>query len=322
MLSWDDAQQFMTDMAGGDTGNTAVRILNRGANVGYKKVLSGLGRDVTEVTQVSVARAPSNPLVKANRVYQSPPNYLFMKQITLTVGGQEYPLREEPSEVKWREYTQTLQQGRPERYFIRRRFGYSGATIEFDKIPPQAGSIDTNEYVFEMVYESTDKSLSVDRYATGTVSLTGGSSPSASIAGVGTTWTDKMIGRYFRCTDEGSDGMWYKVTNIDSPTLLQIENYWEGLTLPAVNYEICELFALPEDIDTLPCYWGLADYFAFKQSEKKELKYRALFERGMAQAKLTYGTKSRDNLVYSDQQSSGGFGSNYPDHFPQGGISS
>lgn len=318
MLTWDDAQTMMKDLAGDSSAN-ALTILKRGANVGYKKILHQLGRDVTELTQTALTRAPSSPLVKSNRVYQCPPDYHIMKALTITIGSTKWPIYEEPSDVKWQERTTILQTGRPVRYFIRRRFGYSGAVIELDPIP------DAAEYTLEMTYEATAKDLSADRYSTGNVNLTGGATPSASVAGGSSApvWAQKMTGRYFRSTDDNSDGMWYKITNVASPTALTLENVWEGNTLSNAAYEICELFALPEDIHELPCLYGLHHYWQHRQKRVNAIDYEKRFKIGLAEARITYGTKSRDNNVTQDQYSAGGgMGTDYPAHFPQSGISS
>lgn len=317
MLTWDDGQSLMQDLAG-DTSPGALTILKRGANIGYKKVLHQLGRDVTELTQTATTRAPSATLVRSDRVYQLPPDYHMMKAMTITIGSTKYPLYEEPSDVKWQERTTILQTGQPYKYFIRRRFGYSGATFELDPIPAAAG------YTLEITYEATAKDLSANRYNTGNVNLTGGASPSATVTGgsIAPVWSQKMIGRYFRSTDDNSDGMWYKLTNVASVTSLTLENVWEGNTLANAAYEICELFALPEDIHDLPCMYGLHHYWSHRQKRVNALDYEKRFKIGIAEARITYGTKSRDNGVQQDMAGGSGGGTNYPTWFPDSGVSS
>jgi hypothetical protein len=320
MLTWDDAQSLMQDLAGDSSPGTTA-ILKRGANIGYKKVLHQLGRDVTEITQSTATRAPSNPVVKSDRVYQMPPDYHIMKTLTITVGGTKYPIFEEPSDIKWQQRTNILQTGCPTKFFIRRRFGYSGATIELDPIPETAGSLATGNYVMEMTYEATARDLSADRYSTGTVATTGGSTPSATVTGSSTTWTSQMVGRYFRRTDDGSDGMWYKITNVANNTSLTLENVWEGSTDTGKAYEICDLFALPEDIHDLPCMWGLHHYWLHRGKRVNAIDYEKRFKIGIAEARITYGTKSRDNNVQQDQSSGSSGSTDYPSWFPEGGVS-
>lgn len=316
MLTWDDGQTFMQDLAG-DSSAGALTILKRGANIGYKKVLHQLGRDVTELTQTATTRAPSATLVRSDRVYQCPPDYHIMKTLTITIGGTKYPIYEEPSDIKWQERTTILQTGRPYKYFIRRRFGLSGAVLELNPIPDAAG------YTLEMTYEATAKDLSADRYSTGNINLTGGTTPSANVAGGSSApvWSQKMIGRYLRSTDDNSDGLWYKITNVSSPIALTLENVWEGNTISNVAYEICELFALPEDIHELPCLYGLSHYWAHRQKRVNKLDYLKQFTVGLVEARITYGTKSRDNNVQQDERSNVNGSTNYPDWFPQSGVS-
>lgn len=310
MLIYDDALQLMKDLAS-DTTSASATIMTRGMNVGYKRILADLGRPVTEKTQTATTRAPSSPLVASNREYQMPPDFLFMKSLTITISGQKYVLQEEESQELWEYTTTELRTGIPSRFFIRSRFGYSGATVLLDPIPAASG------YTLEMVYEATDKDLGTAKYTTGTVTTT---ADSESVAGSGTSWTTKMIGRYFQNTDEGSDGLWYRIVNVTSTTALTLENVYEGTTQAGVNYQVAEIFALPEEMHELPCYYGLAHYFAFKQNAKQEAKYITLFEKGLAAGKLRWATKSRGSVIRSKGATP--FGNDYPRFFPNSGASS
>lgn len=315
MLIWDDtddksAQKLMQDLAG-DASTNALNILKRGANIGYKIIMAELGRDITEKTQTATTRAPSNPVVKSDRDYQTPPDFLFMKSLTLTIGGIKYSIQEEESQELWDLRTSELRTGIPELFFIKRRWGFSGDIIQLHPIPSAASN------TLEMIYEAGDKDLSQNKYTAGTVTFTNGS---ASVAGVGTTWTSKMLGRYIQGTAEGSDGLWYRIVNVTSSTALTLENVYEGATLAGTTYQIAEIFSLPEELHELPCFYGLFHYFEHRQKPKQAADYFKLFTNGLLAAKIRYGTKSRGNIIRPKNQH--GFMTSYPGYFPSSGVSS
>lgn len=283
MISWDEAQTICQDLSS-DTTASSLTQFKLYLNTGYKFVLAQLGRPVIERTQTAVT-------VASQQYYQLAIDYLFLKSVTITVGGIAYPIIEEQSQDNWNILNATTNQTSdiPTRFFLRPSFGVSGAEIGFWPIPASASNTIT------LVYEATDKSLSQSAYTTGTVTAT---NASATIAGAGgPSYTSNMIGRYFRITDSSGDGMTYRITGVPTSTSLTLENYYQGATTSGAAYEVIEMFNLPEELQILPCYFSLAHYFMIKKDDSTTQSYWQLFYDQLKLGMRRWGTKSRSSLV-------------------------
>lgn len=300
MLVWDDARTYMRREAQIGTSDTeGVTFLNMMANQGYKIVLAVLGRQLTEKVKTATS-------VASQRGYQMPPDCAWVKNVSVLVGTTKYPIQEVQSEQAWDAYTQNDYTGIPQRFFYRPRFGIGGGVLELDPIPG------ASTYTIRLTIEATDKDLSQDAYTTGTVTLTNGS---ATVTGAGTTFTSDMVGRIFQNTTTGADRLWYRIKTFTSTTSLTLENVYEGATAGTQTYKISEIFNVPEDIQLLPCYFALWQWFESKKDTTQSLKYKRFWDEGLRQAKATHGTKTRDQVVHYDTFASP-FIPAMPDYFP------
>lgn len=307
MISWDDAQQICKDLSTDPTSDT-LTFFKRMMNVGYKYIFADLGRPVTEKTQTAST-------VASQQGYQMPPDFLFMKSLTVTVGGQTYVVQEEESQEMWDYLNQSAQTSDvPMSYFIRPRFGHSGAEILLYPTPASTGN------TLKAVYEAMDKDLSQDKYVTGNANVT---NDSATVVGGSSApvWIAAMVDRYFKVTDAVGDNLWYRIIARNGATSITLENVWEGATGTNLGYEIVEMFMLPEEMQILPCYYALHHYFGAKKDEKQEQKYLALFNQGIQQGKNRHATKSRSDIIRGKSWLSR-MGNAYPSNFPVGGINS
>lgn len=300
MIIWDDAIQTCRDMSGGDLNNDT--FFKRLMNVGYKLCLAEFGSAQEEMTQTAST-------VASQQGYQFPPNCLFVKSVTMTVGSVIYPILECGDQESWDMMNATTQiNDIPMYYFVKPRFGFSGGQVLFYPKPATAGNTIT------LVYESSDIDLSRNKYLTGTVAIT---TDTPYVTGTGTTFINPMIGRYFQVTDEVGDANFYKVVNINSSTSLTLENLYEGDTISNVNYQIAEAFQLPEEMMIIPVYYALYNYFTgVRQSEKKAAEFATLFGSAFKSAKERYKNKSRGNIVRSKNWGRY-IRSHYPINFPR-----
>ena len=282
------------------TGDTeGVTFLNLMANQGYKMLLGVLGRQLTEKVKTATT-------VASQRGYQMPPDCAWVKNVSVLVGTTKYPLQEVQSEQAWDYYTQNDYTGIPQRFFYRPRFGIGGGVLELDPIPG------ASTYTVRLTIEATDKDLSKDAYTTGTVTVANGS---ANVTGSGTTFAADMVGRVFQLTSDGEDRLWYRVKTFTSTTAIVLENVYEGSGTSGLSYKIAEVFNVPEDIQILPCYFALWQWYDSKKDPTNSLKYKNYWENGIKQARLTHGTKTRDNIIHYDNFTSP-FIPAMPDYFP------
>lgn len=281
MITWDDAQSIAQELVSDFTSDTLIT-LKRYMNVGYKFLLSQLSRPLTEKTSTSLT-------VANQQFYQLPPDYLFLKSVTVKVGGFTYNVSEEESQEKWNLLNSTVQTGDiPLVYFLRPSFGVSGAEIGFYPIPATSGNVIT------IVYEASDRDMFFDKVTTGTVSVTNGS---ATVTGSGTSFNANMVGRYFQITSPSSDGMWYRIASFTSSTQITLENVYEGPSGANLNYQIVDMFALPEEMQILPCYYAAAHYFSIKNNPNLASMYWSLFYDQLKLGMRRHSQKSRSSIV-------------------------
>jgi len=300
MLIWDDARTFMRREAQIGTSDTdGVSFLNLTANQGYKQLLATLGRQLTEKVKTATT-------VASQRGYQMPADCAWVKNVSVLVGTTKYPLQEVQSEQHWDYYTQNDYSGIPQRFFYRPRFGIGGGILELDPMPG------ASTYTIRLTIEATDKDLSKDAYTTGTVTVSNGS---ANVTGSGTTFAADMVGRIFQITADGQDRLWYRVKTFTDATHIVLENVYEGTGTSGLTYKIAEIFNVPEDLQMLPCYFALWQWYDSKKDATNALKYRQYWESGIKQARQTHGIKTRDNIIHYDNFSSP-FIPAMPDYFP------
>jgi hypothetical protein len=267
-------------------------------NLGYHYILSELGRSVSEKTKTTLT-------VATQQYYQCPRDFVFPKSVTITIGTLKYPVEFEESQQNWdmlNSFPQTT--NIPQRAFLRKTFGINTNEIGLWPTPASSGNTIT------IVYEASDKDCTQTAYTTGTVTATVGSNL---IDGSGVTFSPNMIGRYFQVTDANGDGEYYKIVSYNSPTELVLENNYEGPTYSGLAYQVAQVFNLPEEMQTLPVYYCLMNYYAIKGDDTKELKNKNLFEEGLSKAKLRYSNKGKSNVIRKNYYR---FGYSYPAHFP------
>lgn len=280
MIPWDDAYLNCQDLASDSTA-TSLTFFKRMMNAGYKYILADLGRSVGEKRYTAST-------VASQQYYTLPSDYLFLKAVTITVGGQVHPVFEEEAQEMWDLMNVTVQTSDiPEKYFLRPSFGIGGVEIGFAPRPSTAGNTIT------VTYEATDKDLSQDKYIGGNIAVTTGS---ASVVGTGTTFTAAMVGRYLKL--DSGDGQWYKVQSFTSTTSITLENVYEGSSLSGQSYQIAEIFALPEEMQMLPVYYALWFYFMGPKKDKDQATiYRGLFIDELEKGRGRHATKSRSNII-------------------------
>ena len=279
-MTWDDFQSNVQDLSS-DATAASLTFFKRLGNFGYKYVLADLGRSVGEKRYTGLT-------VASQQFYQLPSDYLFLKAVTITVGGQAHPVFEEESQEMWDIMNVTVQTSDiPEKYFLRPGFGIGGVEIGFAPRPSTAGNTIT------VTYEASDKDLSQDVYTGGNVAVTSGS---AVVTGTATTFTAAMVGRYFKL--DSGDGMWYKIQTFTSTTSITLENVYEGSSATGQTYKIAEIFALPEEMQMLPVYYALWFYYIGPKKDKDQAAlYRGLFFDELEKGRGRHATKSRSNII-------------------------
>lgn len=104
-------------------------------------------------------------------------------------------------------------------------------------------------------------------YNTGTVTVT---LQSTTVTGVGTTWTQAMVGRQFRI---GTATPIYTIAQVNSATSLDLDSVWGGATTAAVTYQIYQCyFTPPTDFHAFITVWDPAmNWQLWRNIQQQEL---------------------------------------------------
>jgi hypothetical protein len=105
-------------------------------NQGYQNLIATFGRPgIEKITNTTTnLLVPGTTLVDANRSYQAPPDFLFMKTIKIMIGNRWYQLTEEESTEMWNYRTEYAYGGIPSEFYINENFGVGSAEIQIDPI--------------------------------------------------------------------------------------------------------------------------------------------------------------------------------------------
>lgn len=305
MIYWDKSYGLCQKWSG-DPSLTMLTNFKELLNLGYKEILQNFNGEETEDVRTTATQT-------GIRAIKLAPNYIRMHSITATIGSQIHPIIEEESQEMFNERLYLNRtSSRPEVYFLRPRFGVGGSELLLDPIPSGTSCTITINYA------ANARDLEIDKYTTGTVAVTNGS---ATLTGSGTTFTIAMVGRYFKIDDSTGatgDGNWYRITGYTSPTVLTLENKYDGTTVSGKSFIIAEAFALPEDLHMGPVYYAMWHYYLGYRQDKDE-KRSAVWQKQYAlkvqQAQNLYKRKSKSNVLREKSKSTGW--PVYPGYFPE-----
>lgn len=264
-----------------DPSAAATTFLKMTYNIGYQKILSELGRQVTEKTFTA-------NMISGQRNYIVPPDLLFPKTLEIFDGATVQPLTEVASDRTWGYMKSGNIQGRPTNFHYRPRFGMGGGVLELYPIPS------SSNYILNMAYEGNDKSLSNLLYNTGTIQVAVGSQ---AVVGSGTTFTAAMYGRYLVPQDGSADQMPYRIAGFTDVTHITLESPYNGSSETGITYKIQEFPNLPQDMHVLPCFYSLEAWWSSKGNTAKQQEFNQKFIQGMQIGKKTHSQVTRDAII-------------------------
>lgn len=306
MITWDKTQYLFQTFSGDPSpaNLTAFKLLS---NLGYKDILHTFNGEETEDVRTWVPTA--SDIAAQVRGIKLAPNFIRIHSVTATTGTQVHPVVPEESQEKWNQRLfNNRSSSRPAVYFIRPRFGVGGSEILFDPTPS------STDLTVTINYAANARDLETDQYTTGTVTMT---AESATVTGVGTTFTAAMVGRYFKVDDATGDGMWYRITGFNSPTSLTIENKYDGANTSGKSYIIAEAFWLPEDLQMGPLEYGMWYYYlGIRKDAKQALQWQNAYELRVKRAKDNYKKKNKSATINNHKPDSSIFPVATPNFWP------
>lgn len=289
MLSWDDSLSMFSSLSN-DTNSNTITLAKKWMNQGYHELLQTINSEFLE-QQSSVTT------VASTEDYYLPVDVSWVSDVVLIDSNNKYPLIEIKSRETWNKVTSTTQTGRPTHYFLDANKGFGMSKI---RLYPKPEAV----YTVNLTTRVNNKDLSATKYTTGTAGCI-----ADTVTGTGTTFTAAMVGRYIKFAD--GDGFYYKIKTYTSGTSIKLHRNVSA-TVSAGNYEIVELFELPESLQMGPLHFALQYYFTWRGNTEKARSHERAYLNIEKRAK-TLLTQKTDNIIISDDIGATG---TYPGHFP------
>lgn len=281
-ISFQDAYLKAQNISGDFTPTTLVQ-LKQDINIGYKRFNAAIARYFTRKQQFA-------DIVAGQQLYQTPIDAIRVNTVTTKLSnGYQYPLEQIRSEVDWRWYN---------------IYQYSSSYIQYYFVigSNQIGLYPIPSYSLagglRLIYQPQDVDLTQDDYTAGTVSV---SNDGITVTGVGTAWVATMVGRSFQLTD-GSDGNWYTITAVSSPTSLTIETPSVALSASGATYRIGQTFIFPSEYDDVPVDYSLARFFEARNNSTRATYHNNKFMDQVNDAVEKYSSSSTSNVITEDTQ--------------------
>lgn len=199
--------------------------------------------------------------VSETQFYNLPYDCDLVREVFLIISTKRYVLKKSPSREHWDSLNaSSFSADIAEWYTI-----FNG---QIGIWPKPASSSNT----INIIQKSRVIDLSVADYTTGTiVSVANGGT---AVVGSGTTWTERMMGRYIRFTYSNTantgDGQWYEISAVADTTHLTLVRAYGGTAIVAgaATYTIGQMPLLPEAFQDLPWIWAVGTYWS-KESDKR-----------------------------------------------------
>jgi hypothetical protein len=230
--------------------------------------------------------------VAGQQTYTLPFDVKDIINATVTVGG----ILWQPLEAGSRQFWDSLNTVSFSSDFPQFYFRFKSNQINLFPIPTSNGNTLT------INYKSRIRDLSAADYSTGTVTVTSGS---ATVTGVGTSWTSNMANRWLNVpltasnATSGDDG-WYQIQTVASATSLTLWDKYTGDTATSASggYTIGETPLLPEDYQDLALYRALWVYYStININEAAAAQFENLYNTGKAVLDYEFGSKSESPVL-------------------------
>lgn len=268
MLTFTD-QAAMWQQITGDYSAAGLVMAKRDINEGGAMFLNRLGRKFNR--QYKKANLTEN-----QQYYQFSADVLRISGIRCLNGSFYYTPELVTSEEEWNMLNAiTLTGSIPTHAYIR---GFN----EVGLLPIPASDVVQG---LEISFEPQHVLLTQDDFTTGTVTVSNGS---IAITHSATGFTPQMVGRWVQITD-GTDGRWYRIASYGSPSVLNLENYFEGISGSDRTFRIGEVMRIPEAYQDAPVYYAVDRFYLTQNDQRTAAQFSGRFDMKVRSARETYG---------------------------------
>lgn len=277
-ITFQDQYTLATEISGLSDAASLIKF-KRDINMGGAKFLAGLGREWNRHSRFT-------DVIAGQQYYQSPEDMQKVKEIIVSNGGYNPPMEQIPDEFAWRMMNMLSVSGQPSHYFVR-------GSNEFGLYPIPPATITKG---IELVFSPKHTQLTSADYATGTVTVVNGS---INIQGSGTVFTTAMVGQWLQTTD-GSDENFYKISNWNSATSIDLENYYQGTSGGTKTFRIGQVMDLPDEFLEGPVDYAMYRHYLKRGNPSLAADFKALFQDALNSAKDTYGNTTESQVVSAE----------------------
>jgi len=278
-ITYTDMQNIATEVIGLTDAVTLTKI-KRDLNIGATMFLAVLAREYNRKSRFT-------DLVANQQFYQMPEDAHKLKEVVASSGGWDMPLEQIPDEHAWRMLNMTNNVGQPTYYFLK---GYD----EIGLYPIPGADITSG---LELVFSPTHVQLTQADYTTGTLTVT---NASQTVTGASTTFTANMQGQWLQVTD-GTDGNWYRISEVTSATVLVLENYYQGYSGSGKAYRIGQVVDVPEEYQEAPSDYACYRYY-LRRDPNKAAVFKTLFDNAVQEAREKYGETTDNSIIFAETQ--------------------
>jgi hypothetical protein len=267
MLTFQDQYQLFQQITG-DFTPAGLALAKRDINEGCALFLNRLGRKFNKeyLTASTVA---------SQQYYQFPSEVLRISEIRILQGNNYYTPILVTSEAEWNALNTILTKGNyPSHYYIR---GFN----EVGLFPMPSTAI-ANALVIS--YEPQHVDLTQDDFTTGTLTVNNGQ---VAVTNSQAVFTQNMVGRWLQVND-GTDGKWYRVGAFISATVLNLENFYEGISGAGHTFRIGEIAKIPNAYQDAPVYFACERFYMTQNDQRTAPIFATRFETKVRSAKETY----------------------------------
>lgn len=267
------------------TKNTASANLSMGdqiANDDYRHILAARDWPFLERTRTLST-------VASTQFYNLPYDCDQVREVAVTVSNTRYVPKQSPDRAHWdmlnlSSFTSDI----PEWYFV-----FNG---QVGLWPTPATSSNT----ITITQKSRVIDLSVADYTTGTIVSV--SNAGTAVVGSGTTWTERMAGRYIRFTYSDTantgDGLWYEISAVTGTTTMTLVRAYGGTSISTgtAAYTIGQMPLLPEAFHDLPWRYAAADYW-MKEDDERSGSFKTKHDEDVKELTRTWGSPTTDMVI-------------------------
>lgn len=277
-LTFQDQYTLATEISG-STDTVSLIKFKRDINMGGAKFLAGLGREYNRHSRFA-------DVVSGQQYYQSPEDMQKVKEIIVSNGAWNPPMEQIPDEFGWRMMNMLSISGMPTHYWVR-------GNNEFGLYPIPAATVTKG---IELVFSPKHIQLTSADYTTGTVTVSNGS---INIQGAGTVFTTAMVGQWLQTTD-GTDENFYKISNWNSATSIDLENYYQGTSGGTKTFRIGQVMDLPDEFLEGPVDYAMYRFYLKRGNPQLAADFKALFQDALDNARDTYGNTTESQVVQAE----------------------